>query len=343
MEVVKYAVIYLIVALYAVTVAWGGWAPLWVPIWVFGLIPALDLWIGRDDRPPGPQHWLHDLALRLWVPVQSVAIAATVALAPHRAGWENVLNAVILGIVTGAGGITIAHELIHRTSKVDRALGEVLMASVSYTWFCVEHVLGHHRWVATARDPATSRLGESVYRFVPRSVVGGLVSFWRLERDYAGRRGIPWWSLRDRRTRYAAGLAALWTAVGAVAGPVGLGLFALQGAVAVGLLEVINYVEHYGLLRVEVRPGEFERVKPKHSWNSTHWLTSAFLFNLPRHADHHAYASRPYWDLRPWPDAPELPLGYASMVVVALVPPVWFRTMNPRVEAVRAGDAILRP
>jgi alkane 1-monooxygenase len=113
-------------------------------------------------------------------------------------------------------------------------------------------------------------------------------------------------------------------------------VFAIQSAVAVLLLEVINYVEHYGLARAEVRPGEYERVAPDHSWNSNHWLTAAFLFNLPRHADHHAYASRPFQELRPWADAPEMPVGYPTMVLVALVPPLWFRVMDPRTRAVWA-------
>jgi alkane 1-monooxygenase len=295
--------------------------------------------LGRDDTDRAPDTgsaWLHDLALRLWVPVQLGLVGLTLWTAPSLGWGELLLLSISLGILTGAGGINVAHELMHRKSKLDRALAEVLMASTTYTWFCVEHVLGHHRRVATPADPASARQGEHVYAFVPRSVVGGLTSFFELERDYAGRRGIRWWSLRDRRTRYTLGLATIYGGLLAVGGPVAVVVFAVQSAAAVALLEVINYVEHYGLTRREVRPGEYERVKPEHSWNSTHVVTGAFLFNLPRHADHHAFASRPYWQLRAWPDAPQLPLGYATMVLVALVPPLWFRMMDPAVARLAA-------
>lgn len=332
----RYTVIYLMVVAFVTGWLRGGVWPLLVPFWVFVVIPAVDALVGaRDSDPEGPGHWFHDLVLRAWVPVQLGLIGLTVWTAPRVGHGEAVLLAVAMGILSGAAGINIAHELMHRKAPLDRALAEVLMTSTSYTWFCVEHILGHHRRVGTPEDPATARLGESVYPFMARSVVGGFLSFLDLERAYAGRRGIPWWSLRDRRTRYLLELAVVYAALGLFAGPVGLLAFSVQSAVAVILLEVINYIEHYGLVRAEVRPGEYERVKPEHSWNSNHVVTGAFLFNLPRHADHHAYASRPYWELRPWPGAPQLPLGYATMLLVALVPPLWFRWMDPAVARVR--------
>ena len=333
MKVLRYGVIYTLATLFVITAFAGSAWPLLVPVIVFGLIPALDVVIGPDGTEQEPRSFLHDFALRIWVPIQLALVATSLWLLPQRTPLEILVLAFSLGIVTGAGGINIAHELMHRKAKGDRALAEILMTSVTYPWFCVEHVLGHHRWVATPRDPATSRLGESVYAFLPRSIVGGFVGFLQIERDYAGRRGIRWWSLADRRMRYALTFLALYVAVFASGGWVAVGAFVLQSLVAVVLLEVINYVEHYGLLREEIEPGRYERVAPKHSWNSTQWLTNAFLFNLQRHADHHAYASRPYWELRPWPEAPQLPLGYATMVVVAMVPPLWFRWMNPRVAA----------
>jgi alkane 1-monooxygenase len=336
MKVLRYGVIYSLAAMFLITLALGGLWPLAVPAVVFGMIPLLDVWIGGDDTEQEAQTPLHNIGLWAWVPVQLALIAVTVAVAAHRSPLEVVVMSAALGIVTGAGGINIAHELVHRKSNRDRALAEILMTSVSYNWWLVEHVLGHHRWVATPRDPATSRLGETVYTFVPRSVFGGFVSFFEIEREYAARRGIRWWSLADRRTRYAVTLVGTYAGLFAIGGWTAVGSFAIQSAVAVLLLEVINYVEHYGLVRAELEPGRYERVAPRHSWNSTQWLTNAFLFNLQRHADHHAFASRPYWELRPWPDAPQLPLGYASMVVVALVPPLWFRWMNPRVAEVRA-------
>lgn len=335
--------IYVVAALYAWSLTQGPWAPALVPLVVFGAIPLLDQWIGPDPTESNPDPRL-DGWLRVWVPVQLGLLAVSLWVARDLAPGPAALLAVCLGIVTGAGGINVAHELVHRADKRDRALGEVLLVSVTYTWFAVEHVLGHHRWVATPKDPATARRGETVYGFVPRSIVGGLRSFWNIERDLTERRGIPWWSLRDRRTRYALTLVVVYAALASWGGLPAVLFFAGQSLVAVCLLEIINYVEHYGLSRAQTQDaaghgGEYERVSPHHSWNSNHWLTGAFLFNLPRHADHHAYAARPFHALRAWTGAPELPFGYATMVLVALVPPVWFALMDRRVDALATASA----
>ena len=338
MKTAPYYLIFLVAAIHFAALAAGGAWPLVVPLVVFGLVPVADVLVGRDEGDEGHTHdrWF-DLPLFLWVPVQLAAIGWLVWAAPGLSWTTLLCGSFATGILGGAGGITIAHELTHRKSPVARAAAEVLMASVTYTWFCVEHVLGHHRNVATPRDPATSRFGESVYAFLPRTLLGGLTSFWAIERDYAGRRGIRPWDPRDRRLRYLAVLALLHGGVLAVVGPAGWLAFALQSLVAVLLLEVINYVEHYGLERRMGPSGEPERVRPHHSWNSTERLTGAFLFSLPRHADHHAFAARPYGDLRAWPGAPQLPWGYATAVMVALVPPLWRNVMDPRVVAARAA------
>ncbi len=328
--------IYVIVGLLAAGLAAGGAWPLVVPAFVFGVVPVADVLLGRDESDLGPQTWWHDLPLWAWVPTQLAIVGWLVTAAPALSALELAVDVLAVGLLTGAGGITIAHELVHRKGRAERAMAEILMASVTYTWFCVEHVLGHHRNVATPRDPATSRLGESLYAFLPRTLAGSFASFWRLERDYARRRGIAPWDPRDRRLRYLAVLGLVHVGIAVAFGPIAWLAFAAQSAVAILLLEVVNYVEHYGLLRRETAPGEFERVRPHHSWNSTEWLSGAFLFHLPRHADHHAYASRPYHELRPWPEGPQLPWGYATAVLVALVPPLWRAAMDPRVVAARA-------
>jgi alkane 1-monooxygenase len=318
----------------------GVWslAPL---LFTFGLIPLLDAALEQNQVNPeeaeGHSRWF-DLPILLWVPVQ-VGVTAYVLwrlsagfLGGELGGFELVANLVSLGVINGAGGINIAHELMHRKTRLHRAGAEILMTSVSYTHFCIEHVLGHHRNVATADDPATSRLGESLYRFYPRTVIGGLGSAWALERERCAKRDIPWWSLRDRRTRYLLVLAVVDAGVVLALGPLALGLFVAQGVVAFSLLEAINYVEHYGLLRRRLDSGKYERVRPQHSWNSAHRVSNYYLFNLARHSDHHYLASREYDRLRHHADAPQLPTGYAGMVLLALVPPLWFRVMDRRVE-----------
>lgn len=322
----------------------GAWT--WAPVaFVFALLPVLDERIGLDTRNPdearaGASRRLWDLPLALWVPVQ-LGVTALVLLRAAQPGWrawELAGLIVSLGVINGSGGITIAHELMHRRARWARALAELLMASVSYPHFCIEHVLGHHRHVATPRDPASARLGESVFAFYARCVAGSLRSAWHLERERLARAGQAAGTLRDRRLRHGLLVAGAYALAGWAAGPRGLLIFAAQSLVGFSLLEVINYLEHYGLSRRELAPGQYERVRPEHSWNASQRLSNHYLFNLARHADHHANASRPYERLRHRADAPQLPAGYATMLLLALVPPLWFRVMNPRVAAWQARE-----
>jgi alkane 1-monooxygenase len=328
----------------------GAWA--FLPVaFVFGLLPVLDDRVGRYDRTPagasrGPR-WRWDLPLWLWVPTQLAAIAFVLwrLTRGETTLLETIGLTVSLGVANGSGGIVIAHELMHRRGRFDRALAEILMTSVTYAHFCVEHIHGHHRFVATRRDPATSRLGETVFAFVLRSIVGGAVSAWRLEGERIARTRTPAWTLRDRRLRMPLLTTLVYAGIWLAFGPKGALLFLAQGLVAIVLLEIVNYLEHYGLTRREIEPGRYERVGPEHSWNSSHLVSNAYLFNLARHSDHHYLASRPYEMLRHWDDgeAPQLPSGYAAMLMVALVPPLWFRIMDPRVAAWAGRKAATPP
>ncbi len=340
MPPVAYTVAFLVPASLVAGLLLGGpwaWATL---IFVFVLTPGLDAALGRDERNAGAAEeaarlanpWF-DVVLRAWVPIH-LGLLVWAAWAVSLGG-RPLLDTVGLTVSTGvmtAAGINVAHELMHRKARRDRALAEVLMTLATYPHFCVEHVLGHHRNVATPEDAASARLGESVYGFVPRSIVGGVRSAWRLERHRATERGEAG-TLRDRRVRYALDVALLHVGAFALGGGAALAFVAAQGLVAVVHLEIINYVEHYGLQRERLPSGRYERVQPRHSWNSAHRLTGLYLFGLPRHADHHFLASRPYAVLRHHPGAPQLPAGYATMLLLTLAPPLWRRAMDPRVRA----------
>jgi alkane 1-monooxygenase len=339
-----FAFSFIIPAVSAVAVAVGGAALVLPPVFIFVVTPLMDTMSGleKDDvEASGADRWRdlrYDVWLWLWIPVQlAIQAAALVSLARlHHAGALDA--ATFAGLVLASGllggtGINVAHELMHRKGRPERAAAEVLMTSVAYGHFCVEHVLGHHKNVATPLDPASATRGENVYAFLVRSVVGGVKSAWSLETARVEKLGLRPFSLADRRLRLPLALASVLTIVVVVAGPVGLAWFAAQSAVAIALLEVINYVEHYGLARAEVSPGVYERVRPEHSWSSAHRLTNWYLFHLPRHADHHAVASRPYFALRHVDDSPQLPAGYAAMLLCALVPPLWRAVMDPRVDA----------
>lgn len=325
------------------SVAEGGWwtyAPLLV---VFAAIPLLDAIGGVSDEsrvsPDLDRNIWFKAVTWAWVPVQLglliwvLAVAATGRLTP----FELAGAALSVGATTGTIGITFAHELVHRRQPFERALGEILLASVSYTHFAIEHVHGHHRHVATPHDPATARLGESFYRFLPRTVVGSVTSAWRLECERLTRRAHGVWSPANRMLRYGATQAALYPSVWWIFGGAGLAAFAGQAVTAFMLLEVINYIEHYGLMRKEIAPGEYERIGPQHSWDSAYRLSNWMLINLARHSDHHLTAAKRYQSLELPAHAPQLPAGYGAMFLLALVPPLWFRVMDPRVDAVSSG------
>ena len=342
MRALPHWVVHSIPLLTAIGLWRGGWWLAASIVFVFVVVPIVDALVGLrvdNEETEGPlRRWAYDAPLLAWIPVQlAIVIWATSLVASgHFNGAEVALAIVAVGLLTGGLGITIAHELMHRRSAWERGLAEVLMTSVTYPHFCVEHVHGHHRNVATPLDPASSRFGESVYAYLPRTILGGVRSAWGIETERAKKRGIPLTSLRHRMTRYGVGLAATYGFVSAAFGWKGVAFFAGQSLVAIVLLEIINYVEHYGLHRRELSPGRYERVQPWHSWNASHRVTNWLLINLQRHSDHHYLANRPYHQLRHYDDVPQLPAGYATMVLLALAPPLWRRVMDPRALAWQA-------
>ena len=245
-----------------------------------------------------------------------------------------------VGIVGGIA-INAAHELGHRRDTLERRLSKIALAQTGYGHFFVEHNRGHHVRVATPDDPASARFGESIYRFIPRSVLGGLRSAWQLETARLAKAGKSKWSPANdilNAWLLTAGLfAVLIVWFGAVITPYLLG----QAIIGICLLETVNYLEHYGLRRQRTANGRYERVGQRHSWNSNTLMANVFLYHLQRHSDHHANPQKPYQTLEPSDIAPQLPSGYGSMLVLAWCPPLWRRVMDPRVIAHYDGDASL--
>jgi alkane 1-monooxygenase len=300
----------------------GGISTLVPPLVFFGLVPALDLLLPVDTAPTRGHRALRALPV-LFAPVQVGVVGVALWRAATLPGWERVTLTVDIGLAT-AMAINVAHELMHRPSRVERALALILMATATYTHFCVEHVQGHHKNVGTARDPATARAGETLWAYLPRTLIGSAQSAWHIE---AAR---PLW--RNRVVRGWVLQALVMGVIAVTFGAPGLSIFLAQSALAVFLLETVNYVEHYGLRRAEIAPGRPERVQPRHSWNSPHRLSNWMLLNLARHSDHHAFPARPFPELRHHPDVPQLPASYSAMMLVATVPPLWFRVMDRRVD-----------
>jgi alkane 1-monooxygenase len=321
-------------------ILWGGAWTFFTPFYLFVLIPALDHMGGLDTSNPeqskdskSKDKGLYELWLKLWVPAQLAVMGwALFHVTQHALQTYEIIGLTLsVGMMASSGGINVAHEFMHRKNPFERALAEILMTSVSYTHFCIEHVLGHHKFVGTPKDPATSKKDESIYAFLPRTFFGGIHSAWQLESARIQQRQLGW-SLKDRRIRYSLIYAIVLGSILGAFGGLGCLFFIGQSLMAILFLEIINYVEHYGLTRKQLDHGRYERVAPKHSWNSAHRLTNALLLNLPRHADHHYLASRPYQLLRHIEESPQLPTGYAAMLLLALVPPLWKKVMNPKVD-----------
>lgn len=351
LKYLKYAALSAIaIGSYAITTRGGHW--LWAgPAITLLLMVGADELLPEDHSEPSYRRtWFLDAMLYMQLPLLLVltglslfslgrAAGAPAArwliehgadldpIALHGAWYDWIAVAITLSLSFGGSGTNAAHELVHRTrSRSAQVVGRWLLAFTGDASFAIEHVYGHHRNVATRADPATARRGESLYRFMLRSTLRSYASAWQLEsRRLQGRGQSVWNPLHSRMIRGNLMTCALLFGAWAIGGPLGLLLFATGAALGKGLLESVNYIEHYGLVR-----DPQDRVAPRHSWNANKRVGLAVLFALSRHSHHHAEAGKPYWALRSYPDAPTLPHGYLSMMLIALVPPVFARMMTPK-------------
>ena len=310
--------------------------------WGFALVDAYMPGGKRSPEAVIPQTNMtyFNAVLRIYVLLQMVLIAAG-AFAAMRGDWPVVLGvAFSVGFITGSQGITFAHEMGHSKSKLDRFCAWVLMTSVCYGHFMVEHYRGHHPRAATHDDAATSRFGETLYQFLPRTLWGSLQSGWRLEALRIAQMKSSW--LRSPLAWSAVASFMIFVLValflpGQVAIKV-IAYLALQSVVAFVLLEIVNYIEHYGLQR-KTNHGKREPFAVMHAWNADHVATNSMLANLQRHSDHHMHAWKRYPTLEPLP-GPQLPTGYAGCLLLAMLPPLWFALMHPRLEKIALKQAL---
>ncbi|MBL0085392.1 MAG: alkane 1-monooxygenase [Ideonella sp.] len=321
----------------------SGWEiALGLPLLIsYGLMPLLDAWIGEDtNNPPEavvPQldadryyRWL------TWatVPLHFVALIACAAWAGTHdlSWWALVLLAYVAGTDAGLG-LNTAHELGHKHNPLEQWLARLVLAVPAYGHFTVEHGRGHHRWVATPEDHASSRMGESIYRFALRELPGGVRRAWRLEGERLRGQGQRPFSLHNTMLQSYLITALLQGGLLVAFGWKLLPFLLIHNVVAWWQLTSANYVEHYGLLRQRDANGRYEAPQPWHSWNTNHLVTNLATFHLQRHSDHHAHPSRRYQCLRDFPELPRLPSGYFGMFLVAYVPALWYRVMDPRLLA----------
>ena len=322
------------------------WCMLLAPMVIHVFLPLLDRVFGEDFSNP-PESAVAQLdadvfyRAMVWayVPVQLIGtvLGAWIAVTQPLAWMGYAALVLTVGAINGIG-IGTAHELGHKKEAVDRWLSKIALAPSAYGHFFVEHNRGHHKRVATPEDPASARMGESFWAFLPRSVWGSLQSAWTLEQERLNKQGmnvlhpqnhnLQAWGL----TLVLFGVLVVWL------GWMALPFLVVQAVYAASMLEVVNYVEHYGLLRQKDMAGRYVRCEPEHSWNSNHLVGNLLLYQLQRHSDHHAHPSRRYQALRHFANAPQLPAGYATMISVAYCPPLWFAWMDHRVMTHYGGD-----
>jgi alkane 1-monooxygenase len=349
----RYAWLLGIVVPLAPFMAWGsvaltGFAGLWLlgPLLIFVAFPILDIAVGVDasNPPDSVLKWLEQDRYYRWctyvfIPIQYAGLILACWL------WSNgdltPLDSLGLAFTVGVvGGIAIntAHELGHKRASSERWLSRVALAQTGYGHFFIEHNRGHHVRVATPEDPASSRLGESFWAFLPRTVAGSLRSAWGIEAARLDRLGKSHWSIHNDVLSAWAMTVGLFAVLAIVFGPVVLPYLLIQAVIGFSLLEVVNYLEHYGLRRNKREDGRYERCLPEHSWNSNNVASNVLLYHLQRHSDHHANPTRRYQALRHVEEAPQLPTGYAGMIVLAWFPPLWRRVMDPRLLDHFEGD-----
>ena len=320
--------------------AWAG------PILVHGVIPALDRLIGEDTSNP-PESAIkelendkyYNLIAKAFIPSQYALTIMGAWLATRK----NVPMLDRIGLTASVGalnGIAIVtgHELGHKHESHNRIGAMLALAPTFYTHFAVEHNFGHHKRVSTPEDPASSRLGESFWKFLPRTVIGGFKSAVEIETKRLERKGKGFWCVENELLQGWAITAGFVGVTTAICGKGAIPFLVAQGAYGASLLEVVNYIEHYGLLRQKDENGKYERTMPEHSWNSNYVVTNLVIYQLQRHSDHHAYPMRSFQALRHFEDSPQLPGGYASMLLPAYIPSWWSALMDQRVLDHYKGD-----
>jgi len=316
------------------------------PFLVFVLFPLLDAVVGMDPtNPPDSvlkyleQDRYYRWCTYLFIPIQYAGLIFACWL--WSSGDLSVVESIGLALTMGVvGGIAIntAHELGHKRASSEKWLSRVALAQTGYGHFFIEHNRGHHVKVATPEDPASSRLGESFWAFLPRTVAGSLRSAWEIETARLDRLGKSPWGLHNDVLSAWAMTVVLFGGLAVVFGAVVLPYLLVQAVIGFSLLEVVNYLEHYGLRRQKREDGRYERCLPEHSWNSNNVASNVLLYHLQRHSDHHANPTRRYQALRHVDEAPQLPTGYAGMIVLAWIPPLWRRVMDGRLLEHYGGD-----
>jgi len=345
MKVLAYSSIYIFPILVLIGFYLGGLFNFTTVIVAYFFVPFLDTLLGPSQKNLDPDEEKAIAKARVYRVLTYGAAPVIVALvlwscwvvSHYSLLWYEYIGLLLsVALVSGGIGLTVAHEQCHKLhSPVEMFLARVTLMCTCYMHFTIEHVFGHHAHVATPKDPATARFGQSFYSFYPQTVLGSFKSAWEIEANRLRARKLPLWSHYNHMIWFVVIPLAFMTLITASFGLSGLVFFLAQAIVGFSYLEVINYVEHYGLERRRLANGRYEKVQNIHSWNSDHIVSNYMLFGLPRHSDHHAHATRRYQVLRSLEGSPQLPFCYPMMMPLVFFPKLWRKVMDPRVMAAR--------
>ncbi len=294
------------------------------------LLPENSQNLSEDQELNAKNNPVYDwvLYLAFFLQIFSVFQFLNLVADPQISMWDRTGRILTAGLLAGIFGINLAHELGHRVKKYEQNMAKILLSTSLYMHFFIEHNKGHHTHVSTPEDPSTAKYQQSVYAFFFQTIPGTYLSAWRIMNQDLAKKGKSFWSFSNEMLLFTIFQLSL---LGAICWYFGLATclyFILSATIGVLLLEAVNYIEHYGLMREEKENGRFGRVMPVHSWNSNHMLGRILLFELSRHSDHHYSASRKYQILRHHEGAPQMPTGYPGMLILSLIPPLFFRIMD---------------
>jgi len=323
-----------------ISIYFKGFWVFFTPFYAFVMIPLLELLLiqnvknySEEELKRKKVNFLFDLMLYLKPPlVFGILSWSLIEVTLSTLETFEIIGLVLsVGIVLGVNGINVGHELGHRLTANERFLGKLLLLPSLYMRFFIEHNFGHHLHAATKEDPATARYNQSMYSFWVTSVFRQYISAWKIQNKLLKSNNKNFFSIKNDMFWYVIIQTSYLGLILFLFGTTGL-LFAVSVAV-VGflLLETVNYIEHYGLLRVKTESGRYERVKEIHSWNSNHVVGRIVLYELTRHSDHHYKSSKKYQILECYDESPEMPFGYPTSMVIAFIPPLWFSVMNKRI------------
>jgi len=346
-KILKYlspATIYILAYLAFTSQGWLTWAPM-LYAWVF--IPIVELLIKPDEKNMNAaeeelalKNNIYDYVLYLFVVLQLAALLFFLqSMQQDSLSWWEIAGRVgSMGLLCGTFGINVGHELGHRNNQLEQGLAKISLLTSLYMHFFIEHNKGHHKNVATPEDPSSARFNEPVYFFYFRTIVFSYLSAWKIASDDCRKKGLPPIHWRNEMIQAQLLQIALVAFIFLTFGKLATIYFLCSATIGIGLLETVNYIEHYGLQRKATAPGKYERALPHHSWNSSHILGRLMLFELSRHSDHHYLASRKYQILQHHSQAPQLPTGYPGSMILSLVPPAWFYVMNRRIKKLQIKE-----